>query len=230
MPQERYEALLNDLTATLSDILVLRGLGSRAALDKLQVDLSQTSGQDFTSTYIADDTPYAGLGFLTRRPPLEKNSLSSERYEVEGETYQPLAGGIRISHPGQTDVWIWNAALPEAEADYEKRRNESRLLSQALRPHLAKGDALLLSLHCREDPESPMIRMLTEIGLRQIYAEDHTGDRWTHRDPQGRVYLLDQLLFASPALLDLLDEQPRIHSTPALRQAGEFRHQRLQLQ
>jgi len=229
MPPDRYQALLTDLTAFPSDILLLRGIGSQSALKKLSQDLPAPAGDPWHMTYIEGPTPYAGIGFLTTSPPAEVRSLSDQQYAVEGQRFQPLAGGIRIDGPETEPIWIWNAQLPEPDADYENRRNEARLLSQALRPLVDKGDHLLLSVHCREESDSPMIRMITDAGLVQIHAEDSKGDRWTHRDPDGRVYLLDQLLFASPALATSLPTPPRIHSSPELRTAGAFRHQRVEL-
>jgi hypothetical protein len=227
MPQERYQALLTDFTAFPSDVLVLRGIGSHAALTKLSRDLPAPADTPWTATYISGSTPYAGIGFLTRSPPTDIRSLSDQRYEVEGRTFQPMAGGIRILGQDGDPTWIWNASLPEPDANYETRRNEARLLAQAVRPLVANGEHLLLSMHCREDPDSPMVRMITDTGLVEIFAEDAKGDHWTHRDPDGRVYRLDQLLFASPALLDSLPMSPRIHSSPELRTAGAFRHQRV---
>jgi len=229
MPGERFDAVLEDLNRVPADVLILRGIGSRASLQKLQQELQARYQLNMHPTYIPGPTPYEGIGFLTRSAPKETVSLSGQSYEVEGHQYHPMAGGIRMLTGDEPGTWIWNATLPEPEADYELRRNEARLLSQAVRPYLESDLPLLLSVHCREDMDSPMIRMLTDTGLVQLVAEDEKGDRWTHRDPEGRIYQLDQLLFASPALIRDLPRPPRLHEHPALRLAGEFRHQRVWL-
>jgi hypothetical protein len=229
MPAERFEALLGDLTSTPAEIHLLRGLGSEAALLRLRDELSDRSSLPWTATYIPGPNPYRGIGFLTLTPPESVQSLHQTSYAIDDDLYHPLSGGILLSEAAGGPLWLWNATLPEPEEAYEKRRNEARLLAQALRPLVEENIPVLLSVHCREEPDSPMIRMLTDTGLKPLYAEDSKGDRWTHRDPEGRVYLQDQLLFASPAWIDALPQPPRIHSTPALRCAGEFRHQRIQL-
>lgn len=229
MPEDRYQAVLTDLRSSSSDLFLLRGIGSANALTKLREDMQSTEGPGWVDTYIPGPTPYAGIGFLTSEPPREVVHLANQTYEIEGRTYQPLAGGIRIASTAGQDLWLWNATLPDPATPYERRRNEARLLAQALRPYVESKDLILLSVHCREEPDSPMVRMWTDLGLVPLFAEDSKGDRWTHRDPEGRVYVQDQLLFASPSLAALLPAPPRIYEKADLRHAGEFRHQQVWL-
>ena len=101
------------------------------------------------------------------------------------------------------------------------------MLVQVLRPLIRDDQEILLSLHSREHPDSPMFRMLEEVGLVQVIAVDDQGDRWTYRDPQGITYRQDQWLFATPGLAKNL--KGHILDTPAIRLAGEYRHQTLTL-
>lgn len=229
MPEERYQALLSDLISSPADTLILRGIGSEPALLNLRDDLEPQTETDWVATYISGPTIYEGIGFLTQTLPIEVTSLSSETYSIDGKTFRPLAGGILLETSTGSTVWLWNATLPDPDSPYENRRNEARLVAQAIRPLVREGQPVLLSIHCREEMDSPMVRLLTDTGLQPLEAMDEKGDHWTHRDPHGRVYLQDQLLFASPALLASLKDPPSIHSSAKLREAGNFRHQLLRL-
>jgi hypothetical protein len=140
-----------------------------------------------------------------------------------------MFGSVRVRDSADRNLLLVNAQFPEPDAPYERRRNEARLLMQALRDPVADGEDVLLSLHSREDPGSPMMRMLTEIGLVRLLPADTRGDHWTHRDPEGVVYRQDQWLFASPALAERLDPPGRVLDSPDLRAAGPFRHQLLEI-
>jgi hypothetical protein len=63
----------------------------------------------------------------------------------------------------------------------------------------------------------------------RLQPEDARGDHWTHRDPEGIMYLQDQWLFASPALADTLKTHGQVLDSPDLRTAGPYRHQLLSL-
>ncbi|MEX2607739.1 MAG: hypothetical protein WD708_10370, partial [Kiritimatiellia bacterium] len=86
-------------------------------------------------------------------------------------------------------------------------------------------DQVLLSMHSREDVDSPMFRVLEETGLKRVLPVDTRGDSWTHRDPRGILYRQDQWLFATPDLHETLRDQARVFDSADLRTAGQFRHQ-----
>lgn len=225
-PEQECEALYQSLREEQTDHLIVRGIGSRAAFDKLE---QQLTGEDDVrrTLYLPGPDAYSGLAFFTTpsEPPTkdqESINLSDRSYDVKGRTYAPLAGGVYTS-----GFWIWNAVWPAPSENYERRRNEARLLTQALRPLIQAGEDVLVSLHSQENPDSPMFRMLEEVGLVQVIAADEQGDRWTHRDPEGVTYRQDQWIFATPALAARLEG--RILDTPDLRLAGEYRHQLLTL-
>lgn len=221
-PDAEVEALLGDLLAHPDRVLMLRGLGSESSLRHLREALA-ARGRPLVATYVHGPTVYAGLGFLSTEAPAEFRSLSDQEFRIRNRAFRPLAGGILLD-----GIWFWNARMPDPADLYERRRNEARMLSQALRPLIDAGMPVLLSLHSREEPGSPMIRMLEETGLQRILAADPQGDGWTFRDPDSVHYRMDQWLFGSPALLARLTAT-EIPDRPALRQAGRFRHQRLQL-
>lgn len=222
-PEEECKALFRALQDPPADVLVIRGLGSNAAFERFTEALS-LNGQEFQSSrYFQGATPYEGLGILLKRSP--GNVIQQyliEPYEVQGRRYTPLAFGTKTEQ-----FWIWNAVWPEPSENYERRRNEARLLAQKLRPLIQKGEAVLVTLHSREDPDSPMFRYLRDLGLKPVIAADARGDRWTHRDPEGITYRQDQWIFATPDLAARL--KGSILDTPDIRLAGDYRHQLLSL-
>lgn len=224
-PEVERDALLRELTASPADILLLRGLGSRASLRHLQQELRDV-GVDYPEyLYIQGNTPFEGIGFLHKYTIKQSVDLSGQRYRIREREYHPLAGGILLSTPTHPRLWIWNSRPPEPEQSYERRRNDSRIIAQTLRPLIANGDQVLLSMHSREDVNSPMFRLLEEAGLRRVLPVDERGDSWTHRDPEGILYRQDQWLFATPALWEFLQGKAKVFDSMDLRSAGHFRHQ-----
>ncbi len=225
-PEPERAALLRELPRLAPDVLVLRGIGGEAALNDLRAALGTTPHH----FYVPGPTPFEGLGFLSRLPFTHTRELSAQAYRIRDRAYVPNIGSVKISLSDTRNLHLWNARLPPPEADYERRRNEARLLAQALRPLLAEGQDVLLSLHCREALDSPMIRMIEETGLQRLAPADERGDRWTHRDPDGVIHRQDQWLFASPALAErLADSPPVVLDTPDIRRAGPYRHHLLRL-
>ncbi|MCC5842647.1 MAG: endonuclease/exonuclease/phosphatase family protein [Verrucomicrobia bacterium] len=222
-PESEREALYTDLTARPADLLVLRGLGHPETLDHLQEALAGRAAAYEYAVYLPGPDRYHGIGFLSRRPFNETLDLSLQTFRIRDQLHQPFAGAVRFGN-----LWIWNARAPSPSNDYEQRRNEARLLSQAIRAQLAEGRDVLLSLHSREDPGTPMLRMIEDTGLLEISAADDRADRWTFRDPGHINYRRDQWLFASPGL-DRRIDAARVLDTPDLRAAGPFRHQELTL-
>lgn len=223
-PEAERAALVRQLASDPVDLLVLRGLGCATSLEHLRGALAEAGADYPHAIYIPGPTAYAGAGFLSRVAPVETRNLWDHTHRVRDRVHRPLAGGILL--PG--GVWVWNAVAPQPSTAYERRRNEARLLAQALRPLLAEGHTVLLSLHSREDPESPMLRGFSEIGMTALPCLDERGDGWTHRDPEGLNYRLDQWLFlGGPSGGDL--PVVSILDSPDLRAAGEFRHQRVDL-
>lgn len=220
-PGPETDALHADLASTPAHILILRGLGDPSTLPRLQQALPP--GAYPHALYLPGPTRYRGIGFLSQIPPHETLDLSPRTFRIRDRTHQPFAGAIRLH-----TLWIWNARAPAPEADYEQRRNEARLLSQALRDQLALNQHILLSLHSREDPDSPMIRMIRDTGLLELPVPDDRGDHWTSHDPAHTHYRRDQWIFISPSLAPRITHA-RIRDTPALRTAGPLRHQLLTL-
>lgn len=224
-PEAARAALVRELAADPVDLLVLRGLGCATSLEHLQSALAEAGADYPHAVYIPGPTRYAGAGFLSRVEPLASRDLHDHTHRVRDRVHRPLAGGVLL--PG--GVWVWNAVAPSPGTAYERRRNEARLLAQALRPLLAENGLVLLSLHSREEPDSPMMRGFADIGMIPLPCVDDRGDGWTHRDPEGLNYRLDQWLFLGGApggelpVVSILD-------SPDLRAAGEFRHQRVALQ
>jgi hypothetical protein len=211
------------------EILILRGLGSEAALEHLRADL-ETRGAAYTPHYLPGPAPFAGLGFLSRVPGSRlRDGFQPSPYSIGSRRYLPMFGSLELPLSEHRNLHIVNAQLPPAEAEYERRRNEFRLLSQELKSLLEYEELVLVSLHTREDPDSPMARMLTETGLIPLKPVDGKGDRWTFRDPEGLEYLHDQWVLVSPALQVLLTDSGEILDTPELRTAGPNRHQVLRI-
>ena len=227
-PEAERQALLRELSAHPADLLVLRGLGSEAALQHLRQALEEQDVGYPNPFYVPGPTVYAGLAFLSKVPLTQKLELSGQRYRIKDQSFQPLAGCVMISTPRFPRLWIWNSQAPDPEASYEQRRNDARILATTIKAQLEQGDAVLLSLHSREAPDSPMFRLLEESGLQRLIPEDRNGDSWTFRDPEGVLYRQDQWLFASPDLAGALP-QSVVYDSPDLRQAGAYRHQGLQL-
>lgn len=219
---EEVAALMRDLTEHPAEVMLLRGLGSESALARLREHLS-VAGLDLKAVYVPGPTVYAGIGFLSQREPEELRLLTDQSFRIRDQSFQPLAGGIRVD-----GVWFWNAEMAEPDRNYERRRNEARILAQNLRPLVEAGEAVLLSVHGREEADSPMIRLLEEAGLQRIAAVDAQGDGWTFRDPDGVNYRMDQWLFGSSTLLERM-ESATVADRPDLRKAGRFRHQEIQL-
>jgi hypothetical protein len=94
---------------------------------------------------------------------------------------------------------------------------------------MEKGDSILLSMHSREEIDSPMFRMFEDIGLKRLIPMDEHGDSWTYRDPKGILYRQDQWVFVSPDISIPL-QNAIVFDSPALRKAGNYRHQGLFLQ
>lgn len=222
-PEAEREALYDDLTARPADLLVLRGLGHPETLEHLRAALADRGLAFEYALYLPGPDRYRGAGFLSRTPFDEILDLSAQTFRIRGEQHQPFAGAVRFGA-----LWVWNAHAPSPLQDYERRRNEARLLSQALRQQLADGHDVLLSLHSREDPGTPMLRMIEDTGLLELPAADDRSDRWTFRDPGHIHYHRDQWLFASPGLAPRL-APARVLDSPELRAAGPFRHQTLTL-
>jgi hypothetical protein len=222
-PESERLALYSGLSARPADVLMLRGLGHAATLDHLNQSLSNKGLQYTSILYLPGPDRYHGIGILSRRPFEETLDLSPQTFRIRDEIHRPHAGAVRF---GRT--WIWNANAPSPTREYEQRRNEARLLSQTLRDQINEGYDVLLSLHSREEPDTPMLRMIEEAGLVELPAADDRSDRWTHRDPDRIAYRRDQWLFASPALAEQLGTV-RILDTPDLRTAGPFRHQEILL-
>lgn len=225
-PEAECLALYQSLQSPQTEHLLVRGIGSQAAFAHLTEKLT-SEHPSWEGIYFPGPTPYEGLGFFLQKPQVPAQNqvsinLSEERYVVQGRTYAPLAAGCFTG-----DYWLWNVVWPEPSANYERRRNEARLLVQALRPILQAGEEIILSLHSREHPDSPMFRMLEDVGLVHVRAEDDTGDQWTYRDPEGIRYRKDQWVFATPELAKTLTG--RILDSPAIREAGDYRHQTLTL-
>lgn len=225
-PEAERAALVTALLHDEAEVLVLRGLGSAAALEHLAAALTASGGGYAHTMYIPGTTRYAGLGILSRAVPTAAEDLAAQSYRVRNRVFHPKAGGVRIS--GAEDLWIWNAALPEAEAGYERRRNEARLLAQVLRPLVDEGAAVLLTLHSREELDSPLLRMFVEAGMVRVVPVDAYGDSWTYRDPDGFSYRMDQWVFASPSMAARI-EAAQVLDGPEIRKAGSFRHQELRI-
>lgn len=229
-PPPARRALLRELAAPpQADLLLLRGLGSEAALHHLRDALARRDAP-YRALYFPGPTPYRGLGLLHRDLPLSPAPhVAPTPYTIGHRTHLPMFGSASLALSEHRNLLLVNARLPEPDAPYERRRNEARLLMQALRDPVQEGREVLLSLHSREDPDSPMMRMLTDIGLRRLQPADARGDHWTHRGPRGVLYRQDQWLFASPALAERLEHPGHVLDTPDLRTAGPFRHQRLRI-
>lgn len=227
-PQDEREALLRSLSVENSEVLVLRGLGSEASLLHLQQSL-ETEGMIYPyAFYIPGSTAYQGIGFLSSLPFSERRKLNSEDFRIKETRFHPLAGGIKLVRSDASAIWIWNQQAPSPEEPYERRRNDARILTQTLRPLIQNGEEILLSLHSREELDSPMIRILEEAGLKRLVPVDAGGDSWTHRDPQGVNYRQDQWLFATPNLVNRLTDISVLDSKD-LRKAGPYRHQQIPL-
>jgi len=226
-PESERQPLLQDLIDYPAKLLILRGIGSSAALDHLQASLAER-GETYQSWYIPGPTPYEGLGFLSASDlnvtPLDISPVS---YSIGTRRYLPMFGGIQISFSDGRKLLVVNAQLPDPTIGYERRRNEARLLAQQLRPLLTEEALVLLSVQCREKSDSPMTRLLTELPLEWLRPTDDRGDSWMYRDPEGLDYRNDQWLFVSPALKTLLSDQGDIHDSAYLRAAGPYRHQTL---
>lgn len=222
-PLHEREKLYEDLTSKPLDLLLLRGLGHSETIEHLQQALAARGARFEHTLYLPGPDRYRGIGFLSQNPLDETLDLSTQIFRIRSQTHQPFAGAVRIGN-----LWIWNAKAPPPDFDYEQRRNEARLLSQAIRAQKAEGREVLLSLHSREEPGSPMLRMISETGLKEIQAADERGDRWTFRDPDHINYRRDQWLFASPLVAAGIGSA-QVIDTPALRIAGPFRHQFLTL-
>ena len=222
-PEAERQALLHSLLARPGDVLVLRGLGGESALYDLRDALGKQGGDFPHAVHVPGPGPFASIGFLCGKSPGRARDLTGQNFRVGTRTHAPLAGGILVSNEVAGAIWIWNAEGSDPGDDYERRRNEARLLAQALREQINAGQAVLLSLHCREDAQSPMMRMLGEAGLQALLPVDDRGDGWTHRDPQSLNYRRDQWIFASTNLLPRLDA--KVIDEPGLRLAGPFRHQ-----
>lgn len=228
-PAAEREALIRALVDGNEDLVVVRGLGSEAALQHL-CDALNAAGCSYQPLYFPGPTVYQGLGLLFRDLALSPlSALNPTPYRIEEREYLPLFGGVKVPRPDKPPLWLVNARLPDPDAPYERRRNEARLLMQALREPVQQGQPVLLSIHSREEIDSPMMRMLTDTGLQRLPATDPRGDQWTHRDPEGVVYRQDQWLFASPALIDQMTTDAEVLDTPDLRTAGPYRHQRVQI-
>ncbi|MDA3875313.1 MAG: hypothetical protein PF795_15305 [Kiritimatiellae bacterium] len=224
-PKSEREALIRELTVSPAQILLLRGLGSKASLLHVQQELLD-AGVDYPEqVYIPGMTPSEGVGFLHKKSIKKSVDLSDQVYRIHEREYHPLAGGILLSTPTHPRLWIWNSRPPEPEESYERRRNDSRIVAQTLHPLIENGDQVLLSMHSREDVDSPMFRLLEETGLKRVLPVDERGDSWTHRDPEGILYRQDQWLFATPVLWESLQNRARVFDSADLRTAGQFRHQ-----
>ena len=224
-PEPERAALLRALSSPSADLLILRGLGSRPALDHLQSELETTGTPYPHGFYIPGPDRYAGLGLLSQFPFDETRELSADRFRVRDREYRPTAGGVRLSIPGHPRLWIWNSRHPDPDEPYERRRNDARMLAQALRPLVEAGDELLVSLHSREEADSPMLRVLRELGLSRVTPRDGRGDSWTHRDPDDVLYRQDQWMFATPGLVKSFAAPPEVFDSPDIRTAGSYRHQ-----
>ena len=229
-PQAARVALLRELTTPpLADLLILRGLGSEAALHHLR-DALAARDAEYRALYFHGPTPYRGLGVLHRGQNVTPDpDIAPTPYRIGDREHLPMFGSVSVAISEHRKPLFVNARLPSPDAPYERRRNEARLLTRALRDPVKNGREVLLSLHSREDPDSPMMRMFTDIGLERLQPADSRGDHWTHRGPRGVRYLQDQWLFASPALAGRLASHGRVLDTPDLRAAGPYRHQLLEL-
>ncbi len=227
-PAAECAALLRELSRHPADVWVIRGIGSSNSLQRLHGELSAEADVSMQCFYAPGETVFHGVGFLSTVPFEHTRELSHLRFTVRDLPGQPLAGAVRIRHPDLDPFWLWNVEWPGPEADYERRRNEARQLVQVVKRQLRAGEPLLISLHNREEDNSPMTRMLREAGLHQVRVTDDRGDAWTHRSPGGTRFRRDQELWASTPLPFRIAEA-RILDSPDLRTAGEFRHQWLRL-
>lgn len=218
------EALLTAFTADPPDLIVLRGLGSKASLLHLRDEFAEKELVYPETFYIPGKDSYHGIGFLSKTPFLETRDLGHDLYRIKDREYNPVAGGVRVTTEKGHQLWIWNSQPPDLTESYERRRNEIRLLAAAIRSQLKTDHQVLLSLDSREDPDSPMFRMLEEIGLKRIVPLDQKGDSWTYRDPKGILYVQDQWLMAGGSVAETLSE-PMVFDSPSLRKAGKYRHQ-----
>jgi len=228
-PEKEREPLLHDLIDFPAHLLILRGIGSSAALDHLQAALKE-KGENYQPWYIPGPTPYEGLGFLTD-PALEVTPLELGKapYSIGPRQYLPMFGGIEITLSDDRKLVVVNARLPDTDEQYERRRNEARLLAQQLNSLLTNDALVLLSLQSRETLDSPMTRQLTDLPLKWIRPVDQDGDSWVYRDPEGLDYRNDQWLFVSPSLKEFMLYEGEIRDTAYLRAAGPYRHQLLQI-
>ncbi len=225
-PDVEVEALIRGLLAEPADLYILRGIGSEASLQHLQQHLKN----GLHAHYLPGKDAFCGLGFLCASDQATLLPLERGSYSHLGREQVPMFGSLQLPLSEARKLLVVNAELPDADAPYERRRNEARLLRQALRPLLEdENNLLLLSIHAPEDPDSPMLRELRELGLRALRAIDVQGDAWTHHDKQRDLYRRDQWLFASPALVEWIVDHPRITDSPDLRLAGNTRHQFVEL-
>jgi hypothetical protein len=228
-PAVEREALLRSLSQNPADLLILRGIGSQAALHHLRDALAE-SGETYTAVYLPSDSPYHGLGFLYRNLDLTSPpELAPSPYTIDDHRYLPMFGSVHIQTSDTRNLTVFNARMPDVDKPYEQRRNEARILVQTLRSLLKENARVLVSLHSREEPDSPMMRMIMDTGLIPLKPVDAHGDHWTHRDPDGILYRQDQWLFASESLADTLENQGQILDSDDLKTAGPYRHQLLRL-
>ncbi|MDF3129392.1 hypothetical protein P0Y35_09315 [Kiritimatiellaeota bacterium B1221] len=227
-PASERQALLRELNHPSDDLLVLRGLGSAASLRHLQSSLKESGRELPHLHYIPGKDDYQGIGFLSNRPFSETRKLNAETFRIKEKNYHPLAGGILLSTRTFPALWVWNQQAPPPEEPYERRRNDARIMAQTLRPLIQSGAEVLLTLHSREEMDSPMIRIWEDLGLQRVLLEDRRGDSWTYRDPQGILYRQDQWIFATPKIYKKLIGA-EVFDSEDLRQAGPYRHQGIQL-
>lgn len=212
----RLHAIGRELSAG-HDVLVLRGLGSKAAGVLLTEQLDTNHGL----FYIPATHAHQGIAILSNRSWKNPQVHSNLSYRVNGQMRRVVAGSVSVQ-----GVRIWNAMISHPdEAGYEVRRNECRLIAQSIRKELQEGHSIILSVELHDDRSSPMFRSIEQSGLKLLKPLDPQGDCWTCQLADGHRYAMNQTIWVSQ---DLLNCEHNIADNPDVR-TGNCRPQLLRV-
>jgi hypothetical protein len=219
-PEAERAAIAAVIAREKPDALLALDLGTDADLALLRDALAR-AGYPLPSGGRTGEAGEGGLALLTATAPAEVATAGGGVYRIgdSGELrarplleaglpgLRLLGGFLRESHPGAKGQ------------DFEVRRNEARLLGQAVAAAAKATSNLVVSGTFNDDPDSPQIRAIRawrdEERVEALPLRDPSGAGWTRVLPGADRFDRRDYVMVSPALKALwVPEKSRVVELP----------------
>ena len=215
-PENEVSAIISNIVRANPDILGICEIGTQKDLNHLQTRLKE-AGCELPYTYLSlGSDPYRRQALLSRYP-ISSHKVPKYTYRMRGETHVVRRGILdaTVTTP-KGDIRLLGAHLkskrPMATYDQaEVRKEEAMILRKHASTILSESTHKLLVFGDMNDTKgSHTIRLMRgskDQKLTSIELFDKHGTKWTQYWAKEDIYSRFDYVFASKALLPIIDRQ-----------------------